>query len=1216
MKWQDIGGFFKKRNRSRTLWVSTGTLGIFGVLAMIMMLTGVSTTYTGDIVCGEECVVYVNVTSTYWRICFADDFELVQTIPEVDVETYVPARGKGNWRLFDPTKDCIERKNKYNYLPNRFKIIGHKEPEQTVKWSVDKFDVDPLWIGTPTNETPINETPEYNQTYEWWYHPENKTWIIAPKDDFRGGGNDDEETTLNQEEKSKGFIDYSGASIEFRVKNKTGLEEHLDIEINTLNDTATEFCIETNEHYKRETNKTNDIKKVPLEKLKLKNSFSIKKFALDLNNDECFVVSYDNLTLGIEFKIGWNSVIIDISDDISITQINSNENIIKDSNGILHVAYEGSGSDLWYANSSDNGLSWTKKELLNGFAGWVGIVEDSNDNLLVYYVDIIANPDAVKMFNSTDGGNNWIGPTVMFQPGASSIHRTSCITDSNDIFQCCILDNTNDALYYGNSSGWNDTLTLVNGNSVDDTDSCDIEVDNNNCIYIVGYGTDETDIDIWSPCLNGWGDGNRIQIDPNGGSFPTIAIDKDNNIHTAWGAASDLWYGNSSDGGSTWTTQEIDSDSSSNVEIVVSENKDIHILYRSSSSPFPLLYSNSTNNGLSWTVRTQLSPSSLWPSIAQTRYPISNRLTDTLRYVYGNLTNYLLYDNFTVPFTPPPDTTPPSFSNNQTNATATTPTNGTDVQLNLTITDATLVNSYRLTHNDTIGGNFVNETIILTGDISPATSIFNYSIENFPKTGGTMGWQVWANDTSGNSNVSIIYTFTVQIIVDTTSPIISNLRNTSTTNSSSFIEWSTDDNANYTIQIFNNSDRDLSNLFDIRLNSTSKTSHNPFWDNLSNSTTYWINLSVVNSVGNITINNTFNFTTAKTTPPPDITNPKSNISINNTSPTINDIITISMNVSDETGLSSCIFFNNMSNKNSSPISLSGTSDHTSCFNITTINISQVQDILFRGYVNDTSNNWNFSDIVITIKDTTAPIISGLKNTSTSNDSSVITWTTNENTNYTLLWYNTSILIGNINVTTFATSYNPTITNLIPNTTYFINLTVWDSSGNTAINNTFNFTTALIFVPPISSLISNVDSCYDNISLGGCFAVNMSLAYDQINWSDNITIHSGNYFWNFTELNILPINTWLFNFTNNGATNITVTMRLNTSNPTLWQLFFNNSVNISNSSFVSLINLTINESRLINLSLDLHNISETYVNWTLNKSNAEFSFNYTINITSF
>ncbi len=150
MRWQDVKdfglGIFKKRNRSRTLWIS-GPLSIFSVIALIILLTGVSVTYTGDITCGTECVSYFNVTSTYWRICFADDFELIQTNPDVPVDVYVPARGKGNWRLFDHTKDCIERKNKYNYLPNRFKIVGHKKASETIKWSVDKFDIDPIWIG-------------------------------------------------------------------------------------------------------------------------------------------------------------------------------------------------------------------------------------------------------------------------------------------------------------------------------------------------------------------------------------------------------------------------------------------------------------------------------------------------------------------------------------------------------------------------------------------------------------------------------------------------------------------------------------------------------------------------------------------------------------------------------------------------------------------------------------------------------------------------------------------------------------------------------------------------------------------------------------------------------------------------------------------------------------------------------------------------------------
>ena len=149
--WQELRdrglNIFKKVSRSRTLWIG-GSLGIFGLFAWIALLAGITVDYTGDIYCEEECVSYINVTSTYWRICFSGEFELVQTNPDIPVDVYVPARGKGNWRPFNSSKDCIDRKNKYNLLPNRFKIVGHKEAGETVKWSVDKFDVDPMWIGS------------------------------------------------------------------------------------------------------------------------------------------------------------------------------------------------------------------------------------------------------------------------------------------------------------------------------------------------------------------------------------------------------------------------------------------------------------------------------------------------------------------------------------------------------------------------------------------------------------------------------------------------------------------------------------------------------------------------------------------------------------------------------------------------------------------------------------------------------------------------------------------------------------------------------------------------------------------------------------------------------------------------------------------------------------------------------------------------------------
>jgi len=146
LKWQSLSVFFKKRSRSRTLWISGGT-SIFAVFAMVLMLTGVTITSSGDIIAGTDWEVYVNITSTYWRICFNDtNFSPLYFDTEpLSYEVFVPARGKDNWRPL-VAGDCIERKNKYNVLPNRFKIVGTKNSWETIKYGVKVMneDLDPF----------------------------------------------------------------------------------------------------------------------------------------------------------------------------------------------------------------------------------------------------------------------------------------------------------------------------------------------------------------------------------------------------------------------------------------------------------------------------------------------------------------------------------------------------------------------------------------------------------------------------------------------------------------------------------------------------------------------------------------------------------------------------------------------------------------------------------------------------------------------------------------------------------------------------------------------------------------------------------------------------------------------------------------------------------------------------------------------------------------
>ena len=159
MKWQDV----KK--------LLIGSVSVVTLFTALFLLTGVEYTHTGDIICQEECESYINVTTSYWRMCFdyydGTKYEnetlfkkqtrsrtlhinldkvdnIISTEPKIEVDWMVPARGKGNWRDIKGG-DCWERRK-----INKIKLVGHKEPSQTIKWSFDlgeKVNIDPVWQG-------------------------------------------------------------------------------------------------------------------------------------------------------------------------------------------------------------------------------------------------------------------------------------------------------------------------------------------------------------------------------------------------------------------------------------------------------------------------------------------------------------------------------------------------------------------------------------------------------------------------------------------------------------------------------------------------------------------------------------------------------------------------------------------------------------------------------------------------------------------------------------------------------------------------------------------------------------------------------------------------------------------------------------------------------------------------------------------------------------
>lgn len=127
-----------------------------------------------------------------------------------------------------------------------------------------------------------------------------------------------------------------------------------------------------------------------------------------------------------------------------------------------------------------------------------------------------------------------------------------------------------------------------------------------------------------------------------------------------------------------------------------------------------------------------------------------------------------------------------------------------------------------------------------------------------------------------------------------------------------------------------------------------------------------------------------------------------------------------------------------------------------------------------------------------------------------------------------------------------------------------------------------------------------------------YNINFSLV--NVNFTQAI-INDGNWTWNFSQnvTNFVIDNTtnvtnlkYTFNVSNNGTDNVTIGLRQNQTKP--WYEWYCKGVNITN-TLNNLINLSNKSSTIFNCTLNLINISQSYVNYTLTSDRSNYDFNY-------
>lgn len=344
------------------------------------------------------------------------------------------------------------------------------------------------------------------------------------------------------------------------------------------------------------------------------------------------------------------------------------ENIVRDSNGMLHVTWSDVNQDVWHGNSSDNGTTWTTQEIDTTDHTQLGIVVDSQDNLFIYGRHNVLENNAYKidMYNSSDGGTTWSSKYTVASAKNTAMKNPSVVVDSNDVLRMCVegkdLRSGSGHLFVVNSTSW-DTELQIDFMGAEARVQCDTEVfsDNKQMVIAIDYGADviqaymesdgytEVTLNVSTSATNKYG--------------ASLAIDDHDNWFIAYESAADLYiiYGQNQSNLGQNIRYQVDSDNSYRPDIAVNNNA-LFITYQDAitlglGQNLRYAYAN-ISNLTSWVIRQAIKGSTGYASMADTNFPIDNRMKDRSNIVataggaFFPVVYSVWYFNYTVNYDP------------------------------------------------------------------------------------------------------------------------------------------------------------------------------------------------------------------------------------------------------------------------------------------------------------------------------------------------------------------------------------------------------------------------------------------------------------------------------------------------------------------------------------------------------------------------------------
>ena len=338
----------------------------------------------------------------------------------------------------------------------------------------------------------------------------------------------------------------------------------------------------------------------------------------------------------------------------------------------------------------------------------------------------------------------------------------------------------------------------------------------------------------------------------------------------------------------------------------------------------------------------------------------------------------------------------------------------------------------------------------------------------------------------------------------------------------------------------------------------------------------------------------------------DTTFPLINLSINNTSPKINDVINISFNVSDETGLSTINITTNGTDNRKINYTVSGANAILS--NATKINLTRGNVINITIWATDTSNNVAQNSTLVTVADTPPTFTLAINNTSPKinefvnfsalvNDADIIsTIIASWNCSASGIWINIS------NTTISSSSFNYTIGNQI----------VGGGRGNTcgwlfySNDSVSAFTASTVSTFVVADTLGSISIDINNTS---------PKINEVINISGNATDADGDMAFGWVVVNQTGVNVnytfagsgTRFNFSQN------ITIGVGKGNVINFSVFYNDTAGTiyQNSTLITIANTIPNATNFVNATGRHYTGNVTRLNWTASTDGGEETLRYIV-----